>query len=112
MREKKEINVFVGSQIRAARERSGLTQEQLAERISLGTKNVSDIERGVVGMTLSTFRRVCETLSVSSDTLLFGTPKENDASCLCRKIEKLPPKQFQAMARLVEDAMKMLEDQE
>lgn len=47
MREKKEINIQIGSAIRDARERAGLTQEQFGELVSLGTKNVSDIERGV-----------------------------------------------------------------
>ena len=37
MREKKEINIQIGSAIRDARERAGLTQEQFGELVSLGT---------------------------------------------------------------------------
>ena len=51
MRDKKEINIHIGNEIRIARERAGLTQEQFGEIVSLGTKNVSDIERGVAGIT-------------------------------------------------------------
>lgn len=47
MREKKTINVQIGNEIRKARELAGLTQEQFGEIMQLGTKNVSDIERGV-----------------------------------------------------------------
>lgn len=53
MRDKKEINIYIGNQIRIARERAGLTQAQFGEIVSLGTKNVSDIERGVAGITVS-----------------------------------------------------------
>lgn len=56
MRDKKEINIYIGNQIRIARERAGLTQAQFGEIVSLGTKNVSDIERGVAGITVSTLK--------------------------------------------------------
>ena len=58
MREKKEINIQIGNAIREARERAGLTQEQFGELVSLGTKNVSDVERGVAGITVSTLKRL------------------------------------------------------
>ena len=38
MREKKPINIQIGGEIRVARERAGLTQEQFGELVSLGTK--------------------------------------------------------------------------
>ncbi len=41
MREKKEINIQIGKEIRTARERCGMTQEQLGEILSLGTCGVS-----------------------------------------------------------------------
>lgn len=94
MRTKKEINVQIGSQIRLARERAGLTQEQFGEIMSLGTKNVSDIERGVTGITISTLKRVCEKLSISSDVLLFGNQKKNNVQDIMEKLERMPPEQF------------------
>ena len=70
LRAKKEINIHIGNEVRIARERAGLTQEQFGEIVSLGTKNVSDIERGVAGITVSTLKRICEKLSISSDLLI------------------------------------------
>ena len=35
MREKKEINIYIGNEIKNARERAGLTQEQFGEIVSL-----------------------------------------------------------------------------
>ena len=99
MREKKEINIQIGNAIRIARERAGLTQERFGELVSLGTKNVSDIERGVAGITVSTLKRICEKLSISSDEILFSDKKKNDTAYLAEKMERLSEEQF----ALVED---------
>ncbi|MDO5378447.1 MAG: helix-turn-helix transcriptional regulator [Clostridia bacterium] len=97
MRPKKEINVQVGNAIRAARERAGLTQEQFGELVDLGTKNVSDIERGVTGITLSTLKRICESLYISSDDILFYDRQKTDITFLSERLEKLSPKQYEAV---------------
>jgi len=94
MREKKEINVRIGSQIKQARESAGLTQERFAELVALAPKNVSDIERGVVGISIGSLVRVCETLSISSDEILFGGAVENDASVISERLSRLSPEQF------------------
>ena len=78
MNNKKEINLQIGNEIRIARERAGLTQQQFGELVSLGTKNVSAIERGISGITVSTLKRICEKLSISSDTIIFGDTELND----------------------------------
>ena len=80
MNNKKEINLQIGNEIRIARERAGLTQQQFGELVSLGTKNVSAIERGIPGITVSTLKRICEKLSISSDTILFGDKELNDVA--------------------------------
>ena len=50
MREKKEINIQIGEQVKKAREQASLTQEQLAEQIEVSPQYVSDLARGVVGI--------------------------------------------------------------
>ena len=72
MREKKEENIEIGVRVRAARNNAGLTQEQLAEAIEVTTQYVSDLERGVVGISISTLRRLCLALEISADSILFG----------------------------------------
>ena len=52
MREKKEINIQIGEQVRIAREQAKLTQEQFAERIEVSPQYISDLERGVVGISI------------------------------------------------------------
>lgn len=101
MREKKEINIHIGNAIRAARERAGLTQEQFGELVSLGTKNVSDIERGVAGITVSTLKRICEKLSISSDSILFANSEKNNVQMLTERLERLTPARYAAVETFV-----------
>ena len=103
MRDKKEINIHIGNEIRIARERAGLTQEQFGEFVSLGTKNVSDIERGVAGITVSTLKRICEKLSISSDLIIFGDKGANDVEYLADRLSRLPPEQFAAVKNFLND---------
>ena len=101
MREKKEINIQIGSAIRDARERAGLTQEQFGELVSLGTKNVSDIERGVAGITVSTLKRICEKLSISSDSILLANEAKNNVQVLTERLERLPSDQYAAVESFI-----------
>ena len=97
MRDKKEINIHVGNEIRIARKRIGLTQQQFGEMVSLGTKNVSDIERGVAGITISTLKWICEKLSISSDLIIFGDQGKNDVEYLADRLARLPADQFETV---------------
>ena len=101
VREKKELNVRIGNQIRIARESAGLTQDRFAELVSLATKNVSDIERGVVGISIGTLIRICETLSISSDSILFEEGTGNDAHSISERMSNLPPEQFEIACNII-----------
>ncbi len=72
MKEKKPINIQIGQRIKQVREAAGITQEQFAECIDVSVQFTSDLERGVVGMSIATLIKVCETLHIPSDYLLFG----------------------------------------
>ena len=61
---------LVGYRIKMAREKRKLTQETLAEIVDISTTHTSVIERGVKGMRLSTFLKIANALSVSTDELL------------------------------------------
>lgn len=66
----KHLALSVGERCRAARQRLGLTQEDVAERVSLATEVYGRLERGNNLPSLPTFRRICVVLKVSADELL------------------------------------------
>lgn len=100
MRPKKEINVQVGEQIKKAREKNGLTQEQFAEMIDKTPQFVSDLERGVCGISLETLSVICRRLNVSSDSLLFPDRSENDVERISELFRRMTPEQLRVMEAL------------
>lgn len=100
MKEKKSINVEIGLNVKHARENAGFTQERFAEMIGLGEKHVSAIECGAVGLSLTSLRKICNALSISSDAILFGTPADDGgeraaaSKMLAERLERLPDEQF------------------
>lgn len=108
MQEKKPLNVAIGRRIQLSRERAGLTQEQLAERISRSTQFISTIERGIAGASLETIISLCETLGVSSEWLLRGREEVPSASLIASKIAALSGEQLALINQLVDDLLALL----
>ncbi len=94
MQEKKPINTEIGQRVKQEREAAGLTQERFSELIGIGQKHLSAIERGVVGLSLTTLKKVCSVLAISSDAILFGRSEKNDASIWAARLELLSPQQY------------------
>ena len=107
MREKKEINVEVGRRIRQAREAAGLTQERFAELIGVSPQNVSCVERGLAGVSLTVLRRMCEILQVSSDSLLLGADGGNDVDAIAERLRRLPPEQFRVVREVINRVLEL-----
>lgn len=102
MREKKEINVEIGANVRQAREQADMTQERLAERLERSPQFVSDLESGVVGISLTTLKNLCLTLGVSSDNLLFGAKSETALNALADRCKVLTKDQFTILVEIIE----------
>lgn len=102
MREKKEVNIQIGEQIRIAREQAKLTQEQFAERIEVSPQYISDLERGVVGISIPTLKRACIVLGITSDQILFGAVSENRNAAIEKRCSNLSDKAFAALLDIVD----------
>lgn len=61
---------YIGRRIKAARERKGLTQEQLAELVDLSPMHISVLERGAKPPKLETLINIANALGVTADVLL------------------------------------------
>ncbi|HVV52517.1 MAG TPA: helix-turn-helix transcriptional regulator [Polyangia bacterium] len=60
----------VARRIREARERAGLTQEALAQRVRVETTTLSRYERGVIGVSLEMLELLADALHVPLRSLL------------------------------------------
>jgi transcriptional regulator with XRE-family HTH domain len=65
----RERAIALGAAIRAARERAGLTQEEVAHRVDLHEMTYGGIERGRLLPSVSTLTRLCVLLKIDPDTL-------------------------------------------
>lgn len=109
MRIKKEINIQIGERVKAAREAAGKTQEQLAECIDVSPQYVSDLERGVVGLSIPTLKKLCVSLNVSADRLLFDEATEHRAAILAEKCSDLSDAQFGIFLDVLDNFRKAME---
>jgi transcriptional regulator with XRE-family HTH domain len=111
-----KLAVLLGGAAREARQRLGLTQGDVAERMGMAMEVYSRMERGKMLPRAQTLRRLCDVLQVSADTLLgVGrsgapaplTPRKAAAEDpvelrrMTRKLRELEPAQLRAVSRVV-----------
>ncbi|MCI8810274.1 MAG: helix-turn-helix transcriptional regulator [Oscillibacter sp.] len=77
---RKQINVDIGARIRKEREKQKVPREELAGRCGISPYFEADLERGNVGASLSTIKRLCEELHISSDYVLWGDEEKRSVS--------------------------------
>lgn len=107
---KKELNLLVGANIKREREQAGYTQDQFSERIGLGVKSLSAVERGVVGVSLSTLLRICDELSISSNVLLSAKSRQNDVQSITDRLAVLTPSQFEIVSGTLNNLLKAFQE--
>ncbi|WP_020603043.1 helix-turn-helix domain-containing protein [Spirosoma spitsbergense] len=65
-----DVKQRVGQRIREARKAKGLTQKELADKISLSVGTVNQYEVGKQNLTIETIQKVANALGVSFDIIL------------------------------------------
>ena len=65
----KNLRKSIGKKIKLARTKAEYTQEQLAEKLSLSARYVSQLERGIAFGSATTITSICKALNISSDFL-------------------------------------------
>lgn len=65
-------NIEIGLRIRALREEQQLSREKLAELSTISVQFLADIETGKKGMTVTTLRKICDSLNVTADYIVYG----------------------------------------
>ncbi len=65
----KRLRKNIGKKIKLARSKTNYTQEDLAEKISLSPRYISQLERGIAFGSATTIVELCKALNISSDFL-------------------------------------------
>ena len=96
------LNSKIGTRIRAQREYLGITREGLCNYVSISPQFLSEIERGIKGVSAETLYKLCEGLGISADYVLMGKTSISDVSMISRTLSTLDEKYIP----LVEDLLK------
>ena len=65
----KNLRKNIGKKIKLARTKANFTKEQLAEKLSLSTRYISQLERGIAFGSATTITNLCKALNITSDFL-------------------------------------------
>ena len=72
-----KIRKSIGNKIKLARSKTPYTQEQLAEKLKLSTRYISQLERGLAFGSATTIVNLCKALNISSDFLFNDSIQED-----------------------------------
>lgn len=97
----------IGKRIRAARERKGLKQHNLAALAEVAATNISHIERGVAKVSLPTLLKIANALEVSMDELLCDSLTKSN-HIYSNKIAEIVEKSSAKEVRVMEETLNAL----
>ena len=103
---RKDLNVLVGANIKREREKAGFTQDHFSELLGIGSKSLSSIERGVVGVSLTTLLRICDILHISANVLLYEQTQKNDVDGILLQLKLLNAEQFEIASDVITNLIK------
>ena len=103
---RKDLNVLVGANIKREREKAGLTQDRFSELLGIGSKSLSSIERGVVGVSLTTLLRICDILHISANALLYEQSRKNDVDSIALQLQLLSAEQLEIASNVISNLIK------
>ena len=83
----------IGRRVRKIRQERNMTQEALAEKLNVSNQHISDIERGLNGMSVPSLMEICRTLDIDADYILFGTYTRAASNPINRIISRMTPTQ-------------------
>ncbi|MBS5479823.1 MAG: helix-turn-helix transcriptional regulator [Clostridiales bacterium] len=95
----------IGRRIQKCREKAGISQETLAEKVSLSSTSISNIERGANYPTFENFIRIANVLEVPADALLADVLDKAyvaQATRLSAVLESVPMQKRQEIFAVVE----------
>jgi transcriptional regulator with XRE-family HTH domain len=102
----------IGARIKVLREQRGLSQGKLAALLNSHPQSISQVERGVRGLTLQQVVKLARALKISTDEILGETKRgvvalNGDRKLVRRlqRIQQLEPAQKKAVLKLLDSAL-------
>ena len=95
-------NAEIGERIKEVRLKRGMTQETLSEKAGVCyPQQISNIERGLSGMSIAKFKDICTALDIDADYILFGVSIHNVETILNKYIKEMTNEQVTNLLEMV-----------
>ena len=71
--DRKQINIDVGEHVKKYRIQAGYTREKFSELVDISPQFLASVEYGSAGISITTLKKMCEILGISSDRILWDS---------------------------------------
>ena len=97
--DKKRTGTFIQSKRLEAR----LTQEMLSERMGCSVRHIVNVERGAAGLSIELMLKLCETLRVTPNEVLFPHEQQGDAGIdwVTESLKSMSPEQRKTAVSII-----------
>lgn len=99
----KDYKHTMGLRIKEKRKSLKLTQEEVAEMLDISVKHLSEVERGLTGLSIENLIKLSNILGVSIDYIVKGeADKNSNWNCIISDLQNVPKEK----ERLIKDLIK------
>ncbi len=105
---RKTINIEIGERIREKRVACNYSRETLAELADISVPFLADVELGNKGMSLTTLKKLCEILCVSSDYIILGKTDVNSTNRIDELIKNVDSRYIPLLENIMADALQII----
>lgn len=97
----------IGLRVKKRRKQLAMTQECLAEQLGISVKHLSEVERGLAGLSIENLIKLSNALKLSLDYIIKG--EENKSLGTVLPIEDVPEGKRELLKELVNLGIKLTE---
>ncbi len=102
-----DVRKILGENIKKYRKKSGLTQEQLAEKLEISSKHLSNIEIGDKFVSAELLNRLTEILNILPYSLFYcNKPTQKIDDNFTAEIEKIIDEQLKKTAQVIKEKIR------
>ena len=91
----------MGNRIKSRRKELNLTQEEMAELLNISVKHLSEVERGLAGLSIENLIKLSDILCVSIDYIVKGEQNKNDCPYDLSKAKMIPKEKEMLFQNLI-----------
>ena len=100
--------IEMGIRIKEKRKEFRLTQENLAEILSISVKHLSEVERGLAGLSIDNLVHLSSVFDVSIDYLIKGSSCENHWNSIMQLLQTVPEEKERKVKELIRNIIDII----